>query len=234
MFFFSPLWLILIAPCIVLALIAQMLVSSAFGKYSKVRASSGLTGAEAARLMLREAGLEGKVEVERVDGFLSDHYDPRKKVLRLSPKVYDEPSLAAVGVACHEAGHAVQDARGYAPLVVRNFIVPAAGIGSQLGMILIFVGLIFAAFRELAIIGLVLYGAVAVFQVVNLPVEFNASARAKQMLPRLGILQSRQESAAVATVLNAAALTYVAATITAVAHLLYYALLIFGGGSRNR
>lgn len=230
--FMSPLWLILIGPCVLLALWAQFRVKSAFAKYSRVPVSSGMSGAQAAREMLNAAGLND-VAIERVDGFLSDHYDPREKVLRLSPEVYEGRSLASVGVACHEAGHALQDARHYAPLALRNAIVPTASIGTNLGMILIVLGLIFAAFRPLAVVGLILYAAVVVFQVVNLPVEFNASSRAKQMLAQLGIVQGRQESEAVASVLGAAAMTYVAATITAIAHLVYYGMLIFGGGNRR-
>jgi hypothetical protein len=226
-------YLILSLACILLVFYAQFRVKAAFTKYSKVPVSSGLSGAEAARRMLDSAGL-GRVAIEPVQGFLSDHYDPRAKVLRLSPDVYNGRSLASVGVACHEAGHALQDANAYAPLVVRNAIVPTAGIGSNLGMVLIFVGLVLTGLigpigLRIAALGLVLYGAVVVFQIVNLPVEFNASARARKMLAQLGIVQGRQESAAIATMLSAAALTYVAATLTAIAHLLFYGLMIFGG-----
>jgi uncharacterized protein len=224
--FMSPLWLILIGPCALLALYAQFKVKSAFAKYNRVPASSGLTGAQAAREMLNAARLDN-VAIERIDGFLSNHYDPKSKVLRLSSEVYNGRSLASVGVACHEAGHAMQDATAYAPLALRNAIVPTASIGSSLGIILIILGMFITP--QLAILGLLLYGTVVVFQIVNLPVEFNASSRAKVMLGQLGIVQGRQEAAGVASVLDAAALTYVAATITAIAYLFYYALLIFGG-----
>ena len=232
MFFYSPLFLLFMGPCILLALWAQMRVKSAFNKYSKVRPSSGMTGAAAAYEMLRAAGLEQRVGIERVGGFLSDHYDPRKKVLRLSPKVHDSASLAAVGVACHEAGHAIQDAKAYKPLVLRNAIVPTASIGSNLGLILVIIGLILRPMGPfaylIAVFGLALFGAVVIFQVVNLPVEFNASSRARKMIADLGIVQGRQETAAVATTLNAAAMTYVAATVQALLMLLYYGMMVFG------
>jgi len=219
---------ILLGPCLLLSLWASWRVKHTFSKYSRVGASSGMTGAQAAAEMLRQAGLAGKVTIERVSGFLSDHYDPRSKVLRLSPPVYDGQSLASVGVACHEAGHAIQDATKYAPLVWRNAIVPTASIGSNLGIWMVIFGGIFHWYN-LAAIGLVLFAMVVVFQLVNLPVEFNASARARQMLPRLGVISGAAESRGVATVLNAAAMTYVAATITAVMELLYWAMIVFGG-----
>lgn len=219
--------LLVLLPTLLLGLYAQFKVKHAYNKYSKVPVRSGLTGAEAAYEMLRAAGLEQKVGIERVEGFLSDHYDPSHKVLRLSPDVYDGASLAAVGVACHEAGHAVQDARNYAPLVLRNAIVPTAGIGSNLGFILIIAGLVLQL-QGLAMIGLILFGAVVLFQIVNLPVEFNASSRAREMLGQLGIINGPAEASGVSSVLSAAALTYVAATVTAVANLLYYGWLIFG------
>jgi hypothetical protein len=178
--------------------------------------------------MLQDAGLGGRVDIQRVQGFLSDHYDPFKKVLRLSPQVYEGRSLAAVGVACHEAGHAIQHANAYAPLVIRNYIVPTANLGSNLGMILIVIGLLLQM-SGLAMLGVLLFGAVVLFQVVNLPVEFNASTRAKQMVSQMGIVSGRQEEAGVAAVLNAAAMTYVAATITAILQLLYFVMIVAGG-----
>ncbi len=223
----SNFFLFVFLPSLVIGMLAQGMVKGAISKYSHVPASSGLTGAQAAHEMLRAAGLDRRVGIERVSGFLSDHYDPRKKVLRLSPQIHDERSIAAIGVACHEAGHAVQDAKNYAPLVLRNAIVPTAGLGSNLGMILIVVGF-FLNWTGLALVGLVLFGVVVVFQLVNLPVEFNASTRAKQMVTQLGLVHGPQETAGVSRVLNAAAMTYVAATITAILHLLYYAMLIFG------
>lgn len=209
-----------------LSLWAQMAVKGRFNKYSRVRISSGLTGAQAAHLMMQRAGLTN-VGIERVGGFLSDHYDPRHKVIRLSPEVYDNPSISAVGVACHEAGHAIQDAKRYAPLVVRNMAVPMAGFGSNLGIILVIVGLLLNTLG-LAVIGLVLFSFVVIFQLVNLPVEFDASNRAKELMVEYGIVGRGPESEGVAKVLNAAAMTYVAATVTAIFTLLYYAYLVFG------
>lgn len=230
---FDPLYWMLLGPCLLLSLWASWRVKATFSRYSRIPASSGLTGAQAAALMLRQAGLTG-VNIERVRGFLSDHYDQRHKVLRLSPEVYDGRNLAAVGVACHEAGHAIQDARNYAPLVARNAIVPTAGIGSNLGVWLVVIGAILGAGQgsslgmSLAVTGLLLFSTVVVFQLINLPVEFNASARAREMLPQMGVISSAGESAGVARVLNAAAMTYVAATITAIVSLLYWVMVIFG------
>lgn len=220
--------LFMIVP-LILALYTQRKVKTAFAKYSRIRNAAGLSGAEAAQEMLRAAGLDRAVTIERHQGFLSDHYDPSHKVLRLSPDVYDGRSLAAVGVACHEAGHAIQDARHYTPLVLRNTIVPTASIGSNMGLLLIIFGLFFLHSPMLAVIGLILFSAVVIFQIINLPVEFDASNRAKEMLSKLGIVRGREEAAGVATVLDAAAWTYVAAAVSAVATLLYYGLLIFGG-----
>lgn len=219
----DPLYWIMIAPAFLLAIYAQAKVQSSFAKYRRVAASSGLTGAEAAYAMLRAAGLAGKVTVELHQGFLSDHYDPRRRVLRLSPDVYQGRSLAALGVACHEAGHAIQHARAYAPLVLRNAIVPVAGFGSWMAFPLIFMGFIFQVY-QLALLGVLAFGAIVVFQVINLPVEFNASARAKRMLQELGLISGPGEYRAVSSVLSAAAMTYVAATLTALMQLLYFAL----------
>jgi Zn-dependent membrane protease YugP len=170
--------------------------------------------------MLDAAGLTG-VAIEETPGHLSDHYDPRDKVLRLSSDVYHNRSLSSVGIAAHEAGHALQDARGYLPLVIRNFAVPAASFGSSLGMLLLVLGLLFS--KTLLLVGIVLFSAVVFFQVINLPVEFNASSRAKAHLVELGIVDP-QEMSYVRSVLNAAALTYVAATLQAILTLLYYFL----------
>ena len=237
MFYFDPLYLIMLAPALIFTIWAQMLVKSRFKRYGKVRSSSGYTGAQAAHEMLRVAGLADTVSIERVAGFMSDHYDPRKRVLRLSPDVHDSQSLAALGVACHEAGHAVQHARHYAPLIARNAIVPAAAVGSNMSWLLLMGGFVLmmmgmAAFGKLiAIVGVILFGTTVVFQIINLPVEFNASARAKQMLPQMGLISGPQEQAAVNKVLNAAAMTYVAATITAALTMLYwmYRLGLLGG-----
>ena len=224
-------YLIVMLPTLILSLIAQGMVKGRFAKYSRVPVSSGLTGAQAAYEMLRSSGLETKVRIEQVSGFLSDHYDPRAKVLRLSPEVYGGRSIASIGVACHEVGHAMQDAKGYLPLVLRNMAVPAAQFGSNLGIILFFVGFMLTSSipvlgTNIAWLGLILFAGVVVFQLVNLPVEFNASTRAKQMASSLGFVNGRAEEDGMAKVLSAAALTYVAATLTAVVTLLYYVSLL--------
>ena len=220
---FDPLYLMMLAPCILLGLWAQMSVKHAFNKYSRVRPGSGMTGAQAAQRMLRAADLDGKVSIQRARGFLSDHYDPRRKVLRLSPDVHDRASVAAIGVACHEAGHAIQDARNYAPLVLRNAIVPTANLGSGLGWGMLAIGVIFHL-HNLAVLGLLLFGVVVVFQIVNLPVEFNASTRALGILQGSGYLHESEIPGA-RKVLSAAALTYVAATLAAVLNLIRLILL---------
>jgi Zn-dependent membrane protease YugP len=184
-----------------------------------------MSGAQAARRMLDNAGLSS-VAIEQVGGQLSDHYDPRAKVLRLSNDVYNGRSMAAVGVACHEAGHAFQDAQNYAPLVVRNLAVPAANFGSGAGVGLLFLGAIMG-FKPLILLGVLLFAAVVFFQLVNLPVEFNASSRARHELVAQGVIAGNEEQY-VAKVLNAAALTYVAATLQSVMTLVYYLFVIFG------
>jgi len=228
MFFFDPLYLVFALPALALGLWAQMRVRSAFNKYSKVRAGTGVTGAQAARRILDANGLRN-VDVERVQGFLSDHYDPRSKTLRLSPQVFDTPSLAAVGVAAHEAGHAIQDQNNYAPLQIRSLMVPTVQFGSWLGPIIFFIGFIMssAVGTTIAWIGLILFGLTALFAVVTLPVEFDASRRAKKLLVSQNVLTS-QEVRGVDKVLDAAALTYVAAALQAIMTLLYYAFLLMG------
>lgn len=224
--FFDPVYFLYVLPPFLLGLYAQWKVKSSFASMSKVPAR--MTGAEAARRMLDSAGLRD-VAIEQIPGQLSDHYDPRHKVLRLSPEVYRGHTMAAVGVACHEAGHAMQDADGYAPLVIRNAAVPAANFGSNIGMWLLIGGAI-AQFQPLIWLGIIAFGATVFFQLVNLPVEFNASSRAKLELVDQGII-SREEAPYVAKVLNAAALTYVAATLQAVMTLLYL-LMRFAGDRR--
>jgi uncharacterized protein len=226
--FFNPVYFIFALPALILGLWAQMRVRSAFGHYSQVRSDSGISGAQAARRILDVNGL-GNVTVERVGGFLSDHYDPRSKTLRLSPTVYESPSLAAVGVAAHEAGHALQDQQHYAPLKLRTTMVPAVQIGSWLGPIVFFIGLFMSSSigTSLAWLGLILFGATAVFALVTLPVEFDASRRAKQLLVSQNIL-STQEMVGVNKVLDAAALTYVAGALQAISTMLYYAYLLMG------
>jgi uncharacterized protein len=209
-------YFIFIGPALLLGIWAQMMVKSTYARAQRVEAP--LSGAAAARHILDSAGLKG-VNVEVTPGRLSDHYDPRQKVLRLSQEVYQGRSMAAVGIAAHEAGHAIQDARGYAPLVIRNLAVPAAGFGSSIGMIMAMIG-IFASLPPLLWLGIILFSAMVFFQIVNLPVEFNASARAKAQLVDLGIVNA-QEMSYVNKVLNAAALTYVAATLQAIMTLLY-------------
>ncbi len=219
------LYILISLPAILLGLWAQAKVRSAFEKYSRVRSARGLTGAQVARFLLDAYGLQ-HVQVEAVQGFLTDHYDPHRKVLRLSPDVYRSPSLAAIGVAAHEAGHALQDAERYAPLALRSAMVPSVQIGSWLGPILFLVGL-FINFTGLAWLGLLLFASTAVFALVTLPVEFDASKRAKRLLVSHGIL-GPQELRGVDAVLDAAALTYVAAALQAIASLLYYAFLLLG------
>ena len=231
MFWIDPFYLIFMAPAFLLMLVAQWYVNSAFKKWSRVPLRSMLSGAEAAERLIRYGGLYG-VRVEAMRGMLTDHYDPRSKVLRLSPQVYQGRSVASVAVAAHELGHALQDEEGYLPLKLRSMMVPAVNIGSYLGWILIFLGL-FLNMLRLAEVGLVVFSLGALFALVTLPVEFDASARAKRLLQEAGIVQTETEIKGVNTVLNAAALTYVAALITAVMQMLYYALLIFGGRRRR-
>jgi hypothetical protein len=223
MFFgLDPLYFLIVGPTMLLALFAQMRVKSAYNKWSNVGASSRMSGAQAAQRMLDAAGVRD-VKIEAVQGFLSDHYDPRNKTLRLSPGVYRSQSVAAMGIACHEAGHALQHANGYAPLQLRSALVPVATIGSQLPIPLFLIGM-FLNMTNLMIAGLILFSGVVLFQLVTLPVEFDASARAKKQLMSLGILQSKQEAGGVSAVLNAAAMTYVAAAISSIMTLLYFAM----------
>lgn len=216
MVFLDPLYLILVGPTFLLALWAQTRVHSAFAKASRVPAN--LSGAAAARYILDSAGLQ-HVGIEQVAGRLSDHYDPRANVLRLSQEVYQGRNQAAVGIAAHEAGHAIQKARNYVPLVVRNAAVPVAGFGSQTAFLFLFIGAI-VSFKPLITFGIALFAAVVFFQLVNLPVEFNASSRAKQELVGLGIVPNG-DMVYVNQVLNAAAMTYVAATLQALLQLIY-------------
>lgn len=227
MFYFDPLYFLFLAPALLLGLWAQYRVKATFAEASGVATS--MSGAEAARRVLDSAGLRD-VGIEPVDGFLSDHYDPRHKVLRLSPQVYQGYSMAAVGVAAHEAGHAIQDARRYVPLVVRNAAVPVANFGSGISWILIALGAVFSA--TLVWIGIAAFAAVVFFQLVNLPVEFDASSRAKDQLAALGIVRGPEQHY-VNKVLNAAAWTYVAATLQSVLTLLYFIVRIGGIGSRE-
>lgn len=218
---------------IILAMVLSGLVSlrmnSTFSKYSRVRSASGMTGAQAAQRILQSAGIYD-VRIEQVRGRLTDHYDPAHKVLRLSESVYGDTSVAAVGVAAHECGHAVQHARNYAPLSIRTAIVPIANFGSQLSWPLFIAGLIFSV-RPLLTVGIVLFCGALLFQIVTLPVEINASRRALSMLESTGILGSA-ELGGTRKVLSAAAMTYVAAVIASLLQLLR--LLILSGALRNR
>jgi len=226
----DPLYWMLVGPAILLAFFAQMKVKSAYNTMSKVGTARGYSGARAASRIMESAGI-GDVAIERVQGWLSDHYDPKNKVLRLSPGVFEGQSIASVGIAAHEAGHALQHAEGYAPLQVRSMLVPAASIGSWLAWPMIIIGSILGAFG-LVKAGILLFAALVLFQVITLPVEFNASSRAKQALADTGIVVNAEEMNGVSSVLNAAAMTYVAATVTAIAQLLYFLLRsgLLGGG----
>ena len=224
--FFDPLFLILALPGLLLGLFAQVRVKGAFNKYSKVRTLRNVTGAEVARSLLDAQGLYD-VAVEETKGFLSDHYDPRSKVLRLSSEVYRTPSVAAAGVAAHETGHAFQDAGGYFPLQIRSALVPAAQFGSSLAPWL-FIGGLLLNFTTLAWVGVILFAAAVLFTLITLPVEFDASARAKRLLQSHGLLVG-DEMQGINKVLNAAAWTYVAAAVSAIGQLLYFVLLLTGG-----
>ena len=216
---FDPMYLLFIAPGLALSLWASFRVKSAFNKYSKVRSARGLTGAEAAQEMLDRAGI-ADVKIVPTHGILSDHYNPLTKTLALSEQVYQSNSIAAIGVATHEAGHAIQHARNYAPLWVRSMLVPTANIGSSVGYFVMLGGLIFAS-TNMVLAGAVLFSAVLLFQIITLPVEFDASRRAKILIVEHGII-SAQEREGVDRVLNAAAMTYVAAAISTLLTLLYF------------
>ena len=222
-------YVILVLPCILLSLWASSNVNSTFKKYSSQFSRRGLTGAEAARRVLSAHGV-GNVRIERVSGNLTDHYDPRTNVIRLSDNVFGNTSTAAIGVACHEAGHAVQYAQGYAPIKLRAAIIPVTNFGSRLAMPLILIGLLLAAFGNLSVLfidlGIACFGLSLVFQLVTLPVEFNASNRALRAIADSNLLTEDEQAGARKT-LRAAALTYVAATAVAFAQLLRL-ILLFG------
>lgn len=222
---FDPMYFLFVGPAMLLAMWAQYRVKSAYAMGSRVGARSGLSGAETAQRILNAYGI-ANVAIEPVQTYLGDHYDPKHKVLRLSPDVYHGRSLASLGIAAHEVGHAIQDATSYGPLAIRNGLVPMSSIGSNLSIILVIAGLVLQM-TNLAVVGLALFSLVVLFQLVNLPVEFNASSRARGILLQQNMI-SPQENVVVGKVLNAAAMTYVAATLTAVFTLLYYAYLVFG------
>jgi Zn-dependent membrane protease YugP len=234
---YNPLFLIFMLPALILGIIAQAAVKGRFDKYSKVRTLRGLTGAQAARQILDSNGLYD-VSIEEGGGFLTDHYDPRSRTLRLSPQVARSPSVASVGVAAHESGHALQHAKGYMPLQVRSAMVPAVQFGSWLGPLVIMAGILlealmgaFALGNILAWFGVALFGTVTAFSFVTLPVELDASARAKKLLYQYNIVD-RRELDGVNKVLNAAAWTYVVAALSALLQLLYWIFILTG--SRRR
>ena len=224
--FFDYYYLVLVVPTLILSLIAQIMVKSTFSKYSRIQCSRNITGRDAALLLMKSNSISD-VAIEPVRGSLTDHYDPGARKLRLSEPVYGRPSIAAVGVAAHETGHAIQHARSYGPLVLRSTLVPVANIGSSLGPWLAIAGL-FLSFSFLINIGLILFAAAVVFYLITLPVEFNASARALAIL-RSGNVLTQDELNGVKKVLTAAAMTYVASAITAIMSFLRLFLL-----SRNR
>ena len=224
--FFDPIFLLFIIPPILLMLYAQWRVKNTFSKYSKVMNQRGLSGAQAARQILDINGL-ADVPVEQVDGELTDHYDPRARALRLSTPVYGGRSVAALGIAAHEAGHALQHSEGYVPLQVRSLLVPAATFGSNLGWIMILGGLILQ-FTAIAWLGVLFFAAGTLFALVTLPVEFNASSRAMAMLTTNGMIVTQDEQNQNQQVLNAAALTYIAGFLAALMQLIYWVLLVAG------
>jgi Zn-dependent membrane protease YugP len=220
------------APAFILMMLVQWYVNSSYRKWSQVPANSRVSGAEAAQRLIRTNGLYD-VSVEGVAGNLTDHYDPRQKVLRLSQGVFQSRSVAAMAIAAHELGHAVQDHEGYFPLRLRSALVPAVNIGSTLGWLFIIIG-IFIRWTDLAWLGVLVFSGGALFALATLPVELNASARAKRMLADTGLVMGEEERRGVNQVLNAAALTYVAALVTAVLQLLYFASLVMGMSGRRR
>jgi hypothetical protein len=231
MLFFDPTYLIFMLPAFILMMITSGYVKSAYNKWSRIQASSRMTGAQAAQRLASAGGLYN-VRIEGIRGHLNDHYDPRNKVLALSESVYSTPSVAAVAIAAHELGHAMQDQEGYFPLRLRAALVPMVNIGSYLGWILIFIGMLLRM-TDLAWLGVIVFSGGALFALATLPVEFNASARAKQLLVNAGVIYTPEEQKGVNQVLNAAALTYVAALITAVMQLFYFASMVFGMGRRD-
>lgn len=232
MLFYNFNYWIFMLPAFLLMLVAQYYVSSTYRKWSQVGNRSRLTGADAAQRLIRAGGLSD-VRVEGVQGQLTDHYDPRKKVLRLSQGVYQSSSVASVAIAAHELGHAMQDHEGYFPLRIRAIMVPAVNIGSMLGWIFIILG-IFLQLSGLAWLGVFIFSGGALFALATLPVELNASARAKQLLVQTGIIVGQEEQRGVNKVLNAAALTYIAALLTSILQLFYFVSLVGGMGGRRR
>lgn len=219
-YYYGEYWILL--PAILLTLYASFKVNSTFRKYSKVENSRGITGYDCARKILDSNGLSD-VEIQRVEGSMTDHYDPRSRVLRLSDTVFNVDSIAAVSVAAHECGHAIQHQQSYKPLIIRNTIVPAVSLASSFSWILILLGLFFS-FSNLITVGIIFFAATVVFQLITLPVEFNASSRALRIISDMGIVYGGEEKAA-KKVLSAAALTYVAAALTSILQLLRLILI---------
>ena len=232
--YFDWYYVVLVLPCVLLSLWASSSVNSTFKRYSQQHSRRGITGAQAAERVLRSNGVSG-VRIERVSGNLTDHYDPKTNVIRLSDSVYGSTSTAAIGVACHEAGHAVQYAQSYAPIKLRAAIIPITNLGSKLAMPLILIGILLAAFENLSFgfvyLGIACFGLSLVFQLITLPVEFNASRRALQAIES-GELLTQEEQRGAKKTLTAAAMTYVAATAVALAQLLRL-ILVFGGRRRR-
>jgi Zn-dependent membrane protease YugP len=228
--FFDPLFLLFMIPGLIIAGLASTYTHTTFEKFKRLRASSGMTGAQAAQRLLSAAGIYD-VRIECVGGFLTDHYDPTAKVLRLSPDVFNGISLSSIGVACHEAGHAIQHATAYGPLGLRSSLVPLTNFASFGSYIVITIGFLFAS-RELILLGAILFGATVLFAVVTLPVEWDASARAKRLMVTCGIV-TQKECEGAGAVLNAAFLTYVASALSSLLMLLYY-LLRAGVFGNNR
>lgn len=231
-FFYDYRYLMFMLPAFLLMLAVQWYVNSAYNKWGRVPARSRMSGAQAAQRLIERGGLYD-VKIEGVQGNLTDHYDPRTRVLRLSRGVYSGNSVASLAIAAHELGHAMQDHQDYMPLRLRSALVPAVNVGSYLGWIFIFIGLLLRA-PQLAWVGVIVFSGGALFALATLPVELNASARAKRLLVESGLIVGEDEARGVNAVLNAAALTYVAALVTAVMQLMYYATLVMGMGDRRR
>jgi Zn-dependent membrane protease YugP len=231
MFLFDPNYLMYMLPALVITMLASMYVRSSYKRWSQVPTRSGLTGAQAAQRLISNGGLYG-VQIQPISGKMSDNYDPRTKVLRLSAGVGNSNSVASLAIAAHELGHAMQDAEDYFPLRLRAALVPAVNIGSNLGWILIMIGL-FLRISQLTWLGVLAFAIGAVFALATLPVEFDASSRAKRLLSETGIISGEDEQRGVNAVLNAAALTYVAALVTAVLQLFYFSGLAGGIGRRR-
>ncbi len=225
------LYFLLVIPAFILSLVAQFKVKSTYSKMAKIGNTSGHTGASAAAAVLRYYGITD-VRIEETSGKLSDHFDPRSKIIRLSSEVYHGSSIASVGIACHEAGHAAQHAENYVPIKIRNSIIPVCNIGSYLGIPVAFAGY-FLGFEPLVIVGLGLYSFIALFQLVTLPVEFNASSRAIKVIDEIGLLRNNTEISGAKKVLSAAAMTYVAALAVTLANLLRFAVMFLGRGRRR-